>query len=211
MPLLPSSGNIKLKGTSSADTTGVSVNIYGTPTSLRLTATIVRTLFGKASGTIKLTDGYGKCYSYCVCDGDCSCDLNCGCDLCPAPDVLIDMADGTRKRAGEIQIGDEVLSWDEKNKRVSKKRVTYVMPGENDRVLLRLSNGNFGEFADNHQFLDCDEKWVALKNLKVGDALFNGIQVIDTEPTKRGPVVFITVEELHTYFALGTVSHNVGK
>jgi hypothetical protein len=214
--MLPTTGTIRLRGATSTDTNAVSVEIFGTPTNLNLTATIVRTLFALASGTIKLTDGYGHCYSNCGCDANCGCDVNCTCDanggcicdLCPSPDVPLEMADGSEKPAGEIVVGDLVTAWDEEKRILSPRRITYVKRGENVRMSLLLSNGKSGEFAVNHRFLTISNTWAELRDLKVGDILSTGVSVLGTMLTGPGPVISMLVDELHTYVTLGVVSHN---
>ena len=206
--MLPASGQIKLKGTT-GDTNAVSIEIYGTPTNLALTAAAVKSLFGWVSGVIKLTYGYSKCSSNCACDADCGCDAD-GCGTyCPGPDVPLLMADGTEKLAGNMVVGDVVLAWNEVTQTLSPRKVTSVKLDHNTRMAVTFSSGRSGEFAANHRFLTNEHKWVELRALKLGDILSTGVSVRDIVLTGNGPVVAITVEDLHTYITLGVVSHNV--
>jgi len=128
---------------------------------------------------------------------------------CPAPDVPLEMADGTEKPAGEIRVGDMVAAWDEHAGCKAIEAVTHVSMDENDRWWLHLTNGQAGRFAKNHRFLMLSGEWVELQHLSAGDWLFGGVHVVSAEPEARGPVVKITVNRVHTYITLGVVSHNV--
>jgi hypothetical protein len=211
--MLPSTGTIILKGTT-GNTNAVSIEIYGTPTNLSLFGTNAKTLYGWVSGNIQLTLFRGKCWAncgcdaYCNCDANCGCDVNCACDACPAPDVPLRMSDGTEKLAGDIVVGDVVVAWDEKTKTLSTRRVTRAERETNYRMRLTLSSGKVGEFAINHRFLTHQHQWVELQELRVGDLLSTGVTVLATAATGPGPVVSMTVEDLHTYITLGVVSHN---
>ena len=86
---------------------------------------------------------------------------------CPAPDVLILMADGTEKYARNLEVGDHVACWDEELKRMSEDVVTLAEPATNIRMRLHLTNGRYGLFAVNHRFLR-EGTWTELRDLKVG-------------------------------------------
>jgi intein/homing endonuclease len=118
------------------------------------------------------------------------------------------MADGTEKLAGEILVGDVIRAWDEETSAYTPGTVIAASPANNTRMRIKLSNGLEGLFAQNHRFLRGTE-WVELQNLKPGEELSNGINVVSVEPDGNGPVVLITVDRYHTYVTLGVVSHNM--
>ncbi len=120
------------------------------------------------------------------------------------------MADGSEKPAGEIKVGDRIRAWDEKKQNYVDAAVLVAQPATNHRMLIKLSNGREGLFAKNHKFL-AGQTWTELQNLRPGNTLSDGVQVVSTEMRDLGPVVLITVEEVHTYVTLGVVSHNARK
>jgi hypothetical protein len=212
--MLPASGPIKLKGIS-GDTNAVSIEIYGTPTNLNLKQTYVYNLFGIVVGSqINLLNAYNHCWSncacnvYCVCDADCGCDINCTCDACPSPDVLVFMADGSEKCAGDLVVGDMVLAWDEAAKIYIPKKVLVAKPAQNFRLSIALSNGQKGMFAANHRFLMLDGTWKELQHIRAGEIFSTGVSVVETLLVGIGPVVSLVIEDLHTYLSIGIVSHN---
>ena len=158
----------------------------------------------------------------CVCNYACTCNCNysctCNCNYtscgpegcCPAPEVPILLADGTEKPAGEIKEGDLICAWDEKVQEYVDARVIVAKMASNYRMFIKLSNGLDGLFAKNHKFLSGTD-WVELQNLRSGDELSNGVTVVSTKMETVGPVVLITVEEVHTYVTLGVISHNARK
>jgi hypothetical protein len=74
---------------------------------------------------------------------------------------------------------------------------------------IHLSNGKSGRFAANHRILTSENEWVELQNLTIGTTLEGGLSVVSTSDAGYGPVVKITVEDTHTYYTLGFVSHNI--
>jgi hypothetical protein len=129
--------------------------------------------------------------------------------LCPAPDVPLLMADGTYKLAGDIQVNDIVIAWDEVANKFVKEYVTHAEMNENNRWWISLSNGQSGRFAHNHRFLTSNGVWKELETLIPGEVLFGGITVNSVREETLGPVVRITINRVHTYVTLGVVSHNL--
>ena len=128
---------------------------------------------------------------------------------CPAPEIPIEMADGTLRAAGELAVGDRVRVWDEQAQAFGEDVVSATSPSTNLRMWVVLDNSQCGRFAANHRILGEDGAWVELQAMSPGLRLHGGVTVVGTIPDGVGPVVQLTVENTHTYVALGVVSHNV--
>jgi hypothetical protein len=141
-----------------------------------------------------------------------------GTGTCFAPGTPVTMADGNTKSIDRIELGDEVLSFNEATGKLEPHRVTHLFvhphPDSADPVL--LINGSLKVTA-NHSFY-VQGKWVQAGNLQLGDVLTRTSGSASVEIASIGtftatvPVVYnIEVEEAHTYFADGLLVHNMMK
>ena len=101
-----------------------------------------------------------------------------GCQLdCPAcfhGNTVIRMADFSTKLISEIQVGDKVLSYDEKKCRFVKRRVTAVMTRRVKRIYRLRTESNKRTFVTGeHPFLVRGKGWVEAKELEVGDKILH--------------------------------------
>lgn len=168
----------------------------GSTTTYTLTVTNPRSTQTSATVTVTVSAG---CGANCRLDGAC----------CPDPWVLIWMADGSYKMAGDLRIGDWVVAWNERLERFESEMVVEVENSVNWRHTIELSNGQSGKFASNHRLLTSNLEWKELRDLLPGEELFGGISVVRVYEDTLGPVVKFTVNDLHTYVSLGVVSHNL--
>lgn len=120
-----------------------------------------------------------------------------GTGLCVSPEMLILMADGSARPAGELQPGDVVRT----------RHETSGQLGDFEVAAVRLVDG-----VERHA-------WGGLVASPDHPVKFNGdfrpIHQLGSRPLDVGPVVAITVDEAHTYFARGpqpgttwVLSHN---
>jgi len=117
----------------------------------------------------------------------------------------------------EIQIGDHVLSYNEKTTQTQYNEVVNLIQGEQDYtiVTLTLENGKTLEATAEHPFYIQGKGWNPASSLKVGEALqlHNGTTVVieailtGVRPEK---VYNLTVANAHTYFVGedGVLVHN---
>jgi hypothetical protein len=135
------------------------------------------------------------------------------------------MADGTQKAIDQIQVGEQVLAFDEVSARLLPARVTerFVHPdwkGQADTILV---NGRL-RATTNHPFL-VNGRWQRADQIQAGD-IFRTLTpaLIDNGPVRTmlsEPVLTLvplpgveTVYNLevagyHTYFAEGVLVHNM--
>lgn len=109
----------------------------------------------------------------------------------------ISMADGTYKMIEEVQVGDEVKSYNFKTSTYCNGTVTKVATGYTTRIAMVLfEDGNYVAMAEGHP-LYTQDGWHSITNkngyptLVIGDKVLGkskyvaiqDIQVVDTEPT----------------------------
>ena len=157
---------------------------------------------------------------------------------CPDPSMTILMADGSYKKAGELVVGDLVKTYHEEDlKKASKKSLVLASGGAEKYSQIReqlessYAKATLGEykveFVDiikdvekikltfegseiicslSHKFY-VNDSWKEAKELATGDEV-SGKKLISKENVENGDVVFITIEDAHTYICEGLLSHN---
>jgi len=125
---------------------------------------------------------------------------------CPDPMMLILMANGSQKRAGDLKVGDLIKTNHEKDMKLGEYKVEYVNV---------LNNREKAKFTFEESEIVCslthkfyvDNDWKEAKDMKIGDEV-SGQKLIAIENVEDGDVVHITVEDAHTYICEGLLSHN---
>jgi hypothetical protein len=123
------------------------------------------------------------------------------------------------KKISEISIGDDVLSFDDKNGNVLPKKVThkFIHDGNQKSDIYRytLSNGTLLDITKNHSVFTENGVFKQIGELNIGDKLVdvndNLISIISCEFLKNDVVYNIEVEDFHTYFAENIKVHNALK
>ena len=120
--------------------------------------------------------------------------------VCPDPEMPILMADGTEKRAGDIKVGDFVLTQHEKTFDWGKYQVTYAQLDSCEKYKLIFSHLSGDEkftkeviVSESHSFHVKDDKWKNTWELKVGDVIGQYILTY-SEKIGEGLVVRIEIE-----------------
>ena len=125
---------------------------------------------------------------------------------CPDPMMLILMANGSQKRAGDLKVGDLIKTNHEKDLKLGEYKVEYVNV---------LNNRQKAKFTFEESEIVCslthkfyvDNDWKEAKDMVIGDEV-SGQKLISIENVEDGNVVHITVEDAHTYICEGLLSHN---
>ena len=125
---------------------------------------------------------------------------------CPDPSMLILMANGLQKRAGDLMVGDLIKTNHEKDMKLGEYKVEYVnvvndipktkLIFEESEIICSLT----------HKFYVGND-WKAAEDMVIGDEV-SGQKLISIENVEDGDVVHITVEDAHTYICEGLLSHN---
>ncbi len=123
--------------------------------------------------------------------------------------------DQGEKDIEDIQVGDQVLSKDEKTGEVEYKVVTATFNHETDDIYKISVGDQVIESTFNHPFYVRGKGWTFVKDLKVGDLLVrsdgNTLNVKSVEILHKQVIVYnMTIDEFHTYFVsnLGIWVHN---
>jgi hypothetical protein len=125
---------------------------------------------------------------------------------CPSPEMLILLSNGEQRKAGDLQVGDEVKTQHETTMEWGNFKVTHaeIIPNAK-RLSIKLDGKDFICSLD-HKFYK-DGAWVDAKDVKVGDVLSDKA-VTEIAEHSTGDVVQITVDDAHTYICEGVLSHN---
>ncbi|WTK82917.1 Hint domain-containing protein [Streptomyces sp. NBC_01511] len=139
-------------------------------------------------------------------------------------DTPVLLADGTRKPIKDIQIGDQVLATDPETGETGPRPVTALIKGTGDKQLvdITLDTGKTSTLTatDGHPFwVPALDRWTEADKLTTGQWLqtstgtWTQITAI-THHTKRTTVYNLTVNDIHTYYALAGATavlvHNDG-
>lgn len=92
------------------------------------------------------------------------------CSYCITPDTLITTPDGLKK-AGEIQEGDQVISFSQDTLKPETDLVTAVGSRETDELYVIEVDGQSVNVTDEHPFYTKDRGWVEARHLTEDDEL----------------------------------------
>jgi RHS repeat-associated protein len=117
----------------------------------------------------------------------------------------------------EVQIGDEVWSYNEETGEQEFNEVVHLIQGEQeyDLVILTLDNGESIEATKEHPFFVVDKGWVDAKALVDGEVLVlkkGHAEITSIVREQRTVVVYnLTLDDAHTYYVgnEGVLVHNV--
>jgi RHS repeat-associated protein len=115
------------------------------------------------------------------------------------------MGDGTAKPISEVEIGDQVRSYDPATGTETNETVTAVWVHDDTFVVLETEAGAVTT-TDDHPFGTTDRNWTQADDLATGDLLVaaGGDQVGVTAPAEptgqTGPAYNLTVSQTHTYY-----------
>lgn len=144
---------------------------------------------------------------------------NLACNFCFTENTIITLANGKYKKIQEIEVGDEVSTFDEFNKKIIRKKVTKIYRRQTDNLIKIISGKNIIECTPEHPFYSVDAGWVKASDIKCDDKLliYNNYKLSE-EPVliktnfinekKNINVYNLEVEDTHNYVANGFVVHN---
>jgi len=125
---------------------------------------------------------------------------------CPDPSMLILMANGSQKRAGDLMIGDLIKTNHEKDMKLGEYKVEYVNVVSDIPKTKLTFDESVIVCSLTHKFY-VDDDWKAAEDMVIGDKV-SGQKLISIDNVEDGDVVHITVEDAHTYICEGLLSHN---
>jgi hypothetical protein len=124
--------------------------------------------------------------------------------------MLVTLADGTKKSAGELKEGDFVKTQHENTLEWGVYPVVYkeLIPSAK-RLKIVFDDTEFIGSYD-HKFFVSVDNWKKAEDLKVGD-IVSGHTIKSIQDHEDGPVVFITIKDAHSYICQDLLSHNKTK
>ena len=125
---------------------------------------------------------------------------------CPTVDTPIQMSDGSEKLAGELVVGDKVLTQHEITMESGEHEITYVGIKLSETLKLSFEDGGTFTCSPSHKFYHKNQ-WVAAYDLVV-DEVLQGRTISKIEDNGVQDVVIIQVDDAHTYVADEFLSHN---
>lgn len=125
---------------------------------------------------------------------------------CPTVDTPIQMSDGSEKLAGELVVGDKLLTQHEITMESGEHEITYVGIKLSETLKLSFEDGGTFTCSPSHQFYHKNQ-WVSAYDLVV-DEVLQGRTISKIEDNGVQDVVIIQVDDAHTYVADEFLSHN---
>ena len=121
---------------------------------------------------------------------------------CPSPEEHIQLANNDWILAGELKVGDEVITSKEPQK------VTFAKTIEDSpRREVLFTEGDSIVTSPSHPYFVKDKGFVDVEDLKEGDAVGDLI-VSEVKPFSDGPVIHISVDKAQTYMLRGGTEEN---
>ena len=127
---------------------------------------------------------------------------------CVAPETLILMADGTQKRAGDLEVGDVVKTKHDRSLEEMSVPIIQKVVYQSKRLKVVIGDKEIVCSTKHRFYVDNKLDFVSADELEDGDIL-SGKAFISSEEYENGEVVKLTVERAATYIAEGILSHNI--
>ena len=121
---------------------------------------------------------------------------------CPSPEEHIQLANNDWILAGELKVGDEVITSKDPQK------VTFAKTIEDSpRREVLFKEGDSIVTSPSHPYFVNSKGFVDVENLKEGDEIGDLI-VSEVKPFSDGPVIHISVDKAQTYMLRGGTEEN---
>jgi len=121
---------------------------------------------------------------------------------CPSPKEHIQLANNDWILAGELKVGDEVMTSEDPQK------VTFAKTIENSpRREVLFKEGDSIVTSPSHPYFVKDKGFVDVEDLEKGDAI-GDLVVKEVQPFSDGPVIHISVDKAETYMLRGGTEEN---
>ena len=121
---------------------------------------------------------------------------------CPRPEEHIQLANNDWILAGELKVGDEVIT----SKEPQKVTFAKIIEDSPRREVL-FTEGDSIVTSPSHPYFVKDKGFVDVEDLKEGDAVGDLI-VSEVKPFSDGPVIHISVDKAQTYMLRGGTEEN---
>jgi len=119
--------------------------------------------------------------------------------------TLVTLADGRQVPIEELQVGDEVLAWNESTQSVGSYPISAVWAHDDPTTGWVVIDGEAIATTPGHPFYTVERGWVEAAELRPGDyvpSLANGAGTVGSVTWLRGPdrMYDLTVDIAHTFY-----------
>lgn len=121
-------------------------------------------------------------------------------------DTPVLMADGSRKRIADVQVGDQVLATDPETGETGTRAVLATLPHTDQLLSLHTSSGDIVTTEDHLYWNATDQQWQESQDLDTGDRLLSAdgsevfVERLNWTSAHAGDAYDLTIDDLHTFF-----------
>jgi hypothetical protein len=138
---------------------------------------------------------------------------------CPDPDTLIFCEDSHWVRAGDLNVGDKVITIHEHSREPGTFKILEAERMIQPKVEIEFANGKKLKVSSTHKFLMSDDSWKKVCDISVGESVMgmnydviydlSSKEIVSITDIGDGEVIKFEIDQAHTYITEGLISHNV--
>jgi len=138
---------------------------------------------------------------------------------CPDPDTLIFCEDSHWVRAGDLNVGDKVVTIHEHTREPGTFKIIEAHRMIQPKVEVEFADGKKLKVSSTHKFLMSDDSWKKVCDISVGESVMgmnydviydlSSKEIVSITDIGDGEVIKFEIDEAHTYITDGLISHNV--
>jgi hypothetical protein len=138
---------------------------------------------------------------------------------CPDPDTLIFCEDSHWVRAGDLNVGDKVITIHEHTREPGTFKIIEAHRMIQPKVEVEFADGKKLKVSSTHKFLMSDDSWKKVCDISVGESVMgmnydviydlSSKEIVSITDIGDGEVIKFEIDEAHTYITEGLISHNV--
>jgi len=138
---------------------------------------------------------------------------------CPDPDTLIFMPDFLWVRAGDLNVGDSILTIHEHTRDAGTFKILEAERMIQPKVEIEFANGQKLKVSSTHKFLMSDDTWKKVCDISIGECVMgmnhdviydlSSKEIVSITDIGDGEVIKFEIDQAHTYITEGLISHNV--
>ncbi len=138
---------------------------------------------------------------------------------CPDPDTLIFCENSHWVRAGDLSVGDKVVSIHEHSREPGTFKILEAERMIQPKVEIQFANDQKLKVSSTHKFLMSDDTWKKVCDISVGESVMgmnqddihdlSSKEIVSITDIGDGEVIKFEIDQAHTYITEGLISHNV--
>ena len=138
---------------------------------------------------------------------------------CPDPDTLIFCEDSHWVRAGDLNVGDKVVTIHEHSREPGTFKILEAERMIQPKVEIKFGNGQKLKVSSTHKFLMSDDTWKKVCDISIGESVMgmnqddihdlSSKEIVSITDIGDGEVIKFEIDQAHTYITEGLISHNV--